>query len=235
MGTVFKFKQFEVDQRDCAMKINTDGVLLGAIADADNSKNILDIGSGTGVISLMLAQRYSTAFIDAVEIDELAYQRTKSNFEQSLFADRLRAYSSSFEHMTPPHQYDMIVSNPPFYTNSLHNPNAKKKLARHTDLTFFVKLIQFGFFHLKPQGSLQLILPVDLATELLELAKPMGLYLSKQILVRSFIHSAPFRSIVELRKEIVANIVESSLVIYESQGEYTSEYKKILSPFFLAY
>lgn len=235
MGTVFKFKQFEVDQRDCAMKINTDGVLLGAIVDADNPINILDIGSGTGVISLMLAQRYSTAHVDAVEIDDLAYLRTKNNFEQSLFADRLRAYPNSFEEMRPSNRYDMIVSNPPFYTNSLHNPDAQKKLARHTDLDFFVKLMQFGFSHLKPQGSLHLILPVDLATELLELAKPIGLYLSKQILVRSFAHSDPFRSIIELRKKVVAHIVDSSLVIYERQGEYTSAYKKLLSPFFLAY
>ncbi len=235
MGTVFKFKQFEVDQRDCAMKINTDGVLLGAIVDFDNPSRILDVGSGTGVISLMLAQRFVDSWVDAVEIDTDAYLRTKENFDHSPFAARLTAYQSSFEAIENDVVYDLIVSNPPFYTNSLHNPDARKKLARHTDHDFFLTLLRFSYSKLNDNGSLQLIVPVDLALEIIDMAKPLGLYLSKQIQVRSFIDSETIRIILDLRKKPVDNVATDNLIIYETKGEYTARYKTLLSPFFLAY
>src|ERR1700733_3404653 len=119
---MFHFKQFSVDQSGCAMKINTDGVLLGAITQADDPKTILDIGTGTGVIALMLAQKFANAQIDAVEIDESAAKTAGRNFENAIFNDRLNIYPSgirTFFEGHPENKYDLIVSNPPFYINSL--------------------------------------------------------------------------------------------------------------------
>src|SRR5690606_6808230 len=130
MRSVFRFKQFEVDQGSCAMKINTDGVLLGGSTYCTGAKRILDVGTGTGVIALMLAQSHPDALIDAVEIDEDAYQQASINFQNSGFAERLQVFPGSFTELQPESAYDLIVSNPPFYTNSLHNPDARKRLAK---------------------------------------------------------------------------------------------------------
>lgn len=235
MGTVFRFKQFEVDQRECAMKINTDGVLLGSIVSFESPSFILDIGSGTGVIGLMLAQRFDKAQVDAVEIDEAAYLRSKENFSNSIFSDRLTAFHHSFEKLSPTYSYDLIVSNPPFYTNSLHNPDEKKKIARHTDFEFFSTLLTFSFSKLSENGSLQLILPSDLAIEVVEKAINIGFCLKKRINIRSFEESESIRQIIDLTKQDFSDTLEVDFVIYKSKGEYSDDYKRLLSPFFLAY
>jgi len=235
MGSVFRFKQFEVDQRDCAMKINTDGVLLGAIASFEQPKYILDIGSGTGVISLMLAQRFDKAIVEAVEIDEAAYHRTKANFENAKFSSRLNASFGSFEDLDASLKFDLIVSNPPFYTNSLHNPDEKKRIARHTDHDFFVKMLTFAKEHLLEEGSLQLILPTELADEVILMGKSYGLLLNKKIEVRSFENSEVFRLIVDLKKQPVSNPEIDNVIIYKTKGEHSDQYKELLSTFFLAY
>ncbi len=136
---MFQFKQFSVDQTGCAMKINADGVLLGAMADANKPAKILDIGTGTGVIALMLAQRYTDAKIDAIEIDADAAQTAKRNFTASAFADRLSVYASGFEsyfEQFPKRKYDLIVSNPPFYIDSLKSPVLKKHWPNMRTLIF---------------------------------------------------------------------------------------------------
>jgi len=236
MGSVFRFKQFEVDQRDCAMKINTDGVLLGAVVEGEQASHILDIGTGTGVISLMLAQRFGDAVIEAVEIDEAAYLRADANFKSSKFADRLSIFYNSFEDISSSTIYDLIVSNPPFYTNSLHNPDEKKKLARHTDQDFFLKLLNFSWARLTDRGSLQLILPTELAKEVVDMAFKIGFSLSRVLDVRSFEESESIRQIITLRKNMAAvDLIKADIIIYKSKGEYTEAYKRILSPFFLAY
>lgn len=136
MGSVFRFKQFEVDQGACAMKINTDGVLLGAVADQQKVAYVLDIGTGTGVIALMLAQQYPEARIDAVEVDEIAARQAEQNFATAPFPNQMKVFHTSFENFRPEYTYDLIVSNPPFYTKSLHNPDDRKRLARHADELF---------------------------------------------------------------------------------------------------
>ena len=235
METIFKFKQFEVDQKDCAMKINTDGVILGAILNYEHPNRILDIGAGTGVISLMLAQRFEEAFVDAVEIEPSAYHRSVYNFKASKFSSRLHCYFGSFEDLSVPHKYDLIVSNPPFFTNSLHNPNEKKKIARHTDLDFFSRLLSFSLLHLSDSGSLQLILPYDLAIEVIEMANSIGLFLFQAIDIRSFEDSVVIRQIIDLRMCNTSDVQRQDLTIYKSKGEYTDTYKQLLAPFFLAY
>jgi len=231
---MFQFKQFSVDQSNCAMKINTDGVLLGALADGDKINNILDIGTGTGVIALMLAQRFGKANIDAVEIDELAAYTAASNFKNSVFNERLTAHHISFEDFFNTSlyiKYDLMVSNPPFYINSLHSPAEKKQLAKHADKSLFQHMLTGAAQHLSPHGTFWLVLPLQTAELVKSIAAGVGLYIAKIIHLRSFADKAPHREIVQLSFERNKKR-EEQLVIYESEGGYTHQYKKALKPFF---
>ncbi|TWR31199.1 methyltransferase [Mucilaginibacter pallidiroseus] len=232
--SVFKFKQFDVDQTGCAMKINTDGVLLGALADANVPKSILDIGAGTGVIAMMLAQRYTNALIDAVEIDETASKTAECNFKSSKFAERLHMHPQSFEdyfEMNPDVKYHLIVSNPPFFLNSLLSPGPKKSLARHTDESFFERLLNACANHLADGGTAQFILPVGTAEIVTSYSAKFGLCLYKRINIRSFSHDEPHRELIILGKEQKKLIVED-FVIYESLKIYSAAYQNALKDFF---
>jgi tRNA1Val (adenine37-N6)-methyltransferase len=230
---MFNFKQFSVDQNGCAMKINTDGVLLGALATANNPSAILDIGTGTGVIALMLAQRFTNAQIDAVEIDESAAKTATTNFQNSPFANRLTLYPSSFEAFFATHpdkKYDLIVSNPPFYINSLRSPGAKKALAKHADETFFDKLVQDVAIRLTTGGVFWLVLPPDTASPVKQRAQECGLYLQRIIRLHSFKVDTPHREILAwgFAEQL---IVEERLVIYDELKVYSKQYQAVLKEF----
>ena len=235
MGSVFRFKEFEINQQGCAMKINTDGVLLGATVSADNPTRILDIGTGTGVITMMLAQRFPKAEVDAVEIDEEAFIRSQDNFQKSPFQSRLQGFQGSFEELKPNEKYDLIVSNPPFYTNSLHNPDSRKKLARHTDFDFFDKILVFAQEYLSEHGQLNLILPVELAEYVIDKGKALDLCLSKSFSIKSFADSEVIRNIITLTKQKVENTIQKDFIIYQEKGVYSEDYRTVLKPFFLAF
>ncbi|ERJ60574.1 tRNA1(Val) (adenine(37)-N6)-methyltransferase [Sphingobacterium paucimobilis] len=235
MGSVFKFKEFDVNQEGCAMKINTDGVLLGAMVESCEPSRILDVGSGTGVISLMLAQRFPNAVVDAVDIDETAYRRTLENFQASGFSARMCAHDGDFETVPTEAAYDLIVSNPPFYVNALHNPDPRKRVARHTDLAFFKRLITFADRRLSAGGKLQLILPIDLSEDILQYTDKEGLLLVKEVVVRSFAYSEPIRKIMFFSKDRNVPTERNDFVIYEQKGIYSEEYQTLLKPFFLAF
>jgi tRNA1Val (adenine37-N6)-methyltransferase len=237
MAGIFQFKQFAVDQTGCAMKINTDGVLLGALAEAKSPQNILDIGTGTGVIALMLAQRFSSVQIDAVEIDEPASLTATKNFQNSPFADRLELFHQDFEKYFEEHpekRYDLIVSNPPFHINSLESPKVNKTMAKHTGKDFFATLIIGVSKHLTKDGLCWLILPLQAAELVKDLALKGSLFLKKAISVHSFEHSTSHREILcfGLNRCEAEN---SKLVIYESVGIYSNEYKQLLKPYFIAF
>lgn len=235
MRSVFRFKQFEVDQGTCAMKINTDGVLLGGLTHFPEAKHILDIGTGTGVIALMLAQSHPEADIDAVEIDEEAYQQAKINFQRSDFSHRLKAFWGSFTDIQPPSSYDLIVSNPPFYTNSLHNPDVRKRLAKHTDILFFEKLLSFVSDHLTNNGQFRCILPTMLADEeIVPMLSQYNLSIQYEMAISSFIGESPIRKVLGIGKTEV-RLERSSVWIYAEKGVHSSFYKKLLEPYFLAF
>jgi tRNA1Val (adenine37-N6)-methyltransferase len=234
---MFQFKQFSVDQSGCAMKINTDGVLLGALAVADNPGSILDIGTGTGVIALMLAQKFINANIDAVEIDENASQTAVMNLKNSPFADRMTLYPLSFEHyfdQFPERKYDLIVSNPPFYINSLKSPGVKKTLAKHTDNNFFERLIEYVSAHLTPTGCCWLILPLQLADAVVELSQQSLIYPQKITNIHSFEQSEAHRVIVCFGFNKIS-VEMDKFTIYKAVSIYSDEYKKWLQPYFIAF
>lgn len=216
------------------MKINTDGVLLGALADAVEPKTILDIGTGTGVIALMLAQRFQNAIIDAVEIDALAAETAGRNFDNSPFAQRLTIYSSGFEQFFDLYldkKYDLIVSNPPFYINSLKSPQKEREVAKHADKDFFETLIKTVAKHLSDTGVFCLVLPIDTA----ELVKSMGnsycLYMNKQVDIRSYPHSDTHRLILCLSLQN-RDVKESGFIIYDAPGVHSASYRTALKDFF---
>jgi tRNA1Val (adenine37-N6)-methyltransferase len=234
---MFRFKQFSVDQTGCAMKINTDGVLLGAVANADNPQNILDIGTGTGVIALMLAQKFASARIDAVEIDRPAAQTAERNFANSPFAERLTLFPKSFEEYLnayPDKKFELIVSNSPFHINSLNSPKSGKALAKHTDSGFFEGLIAGISKHLCEDGLCWLILPLPTAELVKSYAAGYGLYTQRNMLIRSFADDTPHREIICLGFEKMSAEI-FNLTIYNGPKVYSADYIKLLQPYFLAF
>lgn len=219
------------------MKINTDGVLLGALASLDGPSRILDIGTGTGVIALMLAQRHPLAAVDAIEIDSAAANAARANFASSPYADRMASHGVALEHYTAIQPYDLMVSNPPYFLDSLKNQDARKQVARHTDRSFFTQLLDRAAHWLAPNGSLQLVLPVLLADEVSRQAEAeYGLTVQATIAVRSFAEQLPIRRMLAVGKRPLDGLwPENDVVIYESRGVYTPIYRALLADFFMAF
>jgi len=234
MKNIFRFKQFEVDQSDCAMKINTDGVLLGAMAQHESPKRILDIGTGTGVIALMLAQRYPEALIHAVEIDEQASTTAGRNFESSVFKKQLSVHNLAIEQYSNSAKFDLIVTNPPFFVNDYKNAEPKKEIARHASRTFFAELIKKVDELLSEDGCFWFVLPIRQSEEVVKRGVELGLFAKKVIKLQSDITKPEFRRIVCLARKS-RDIVEEDFMIYESEKTYTKAYEWLLKDFFLAY
>lgn len=233
--SLFHFKEFVIDQENCPMKINTDGVLLGAMANVKDAKKILDIGTGTGVIALMLAQRNCTAKIDALDIDHIAYEKSGLNFSNSLFHERLKAHHHSFKDyfdLHPTSKYDLIVSNPPYFLNSLQSPKSSKNLSRHTNEAFFIDLLALSCNHLSDEGILELVVPVDISLMLQNLAVDYHIYPTRCIKIRSYQDKATIRHIISFSKRLVDQTEFSDFVIYEEQGVHSIQYKSVLKDFF---
>ncbi|WET70263.1 methyltransferase [Sphingobacterium sp.] len=235
MASIFRFKRFEVDQSDCAMKINTDGVLLASLLEVEPVDRVLDVGTGTGVIALMLAQRLVDSRVEAVEIDPLAAAMADRNFRNSIFQERLELHATSFQQMDVQGHYDLIVSNPPFYTDSLHNPDERKKLARHTDLDFFAELLDFAALRLSDRGKLVLIVPTALAETLTKISAERGLYCSSEVQISSFEGESAIRKIVTFERLRVELPAQRAFVIYAAKGIYSEAYRNALAPYFLAF
>ena len=234
MRSIFRFKQFSVDQSNCTMKINTDGVLLAAM-HAKPAQWILDVGTGTGVIAMMLAQKYPQAKVVGLEIDQASAQQAAQNFAKSSFSERLTAVHSDIKNYNPDQAFDIVISNPPFFLNALQNPLPSKSLARHTNEAFFDNLLAFSAQYLSSQGSLHCILPTDTADRLADASKDFGLHLQKEVSISSFRDSPVIRKIVQLGKEAVQRIERDDFYIYEEQKVYSKAYKKLLQPYFLNY
>lgn len=234
MNTIFKFKQFEVDQRGCGMKINTDGVLLATLATAENPHRILDIGTGTGVMALMLAQRFEEASVEAVEIDETAAKTAASNFTNSIYKDRLTSHHIDIADFSSAQKFDLIVSNPPYFVNDLKNATHKKGIARHAETNFFEDLMAKVNELLTENGVFWFILPVKQAQMSIEKAAMYNLRPSYLIELHSDKSKPAFRWMVCLAK--TENLPQHQhFYIYEEEKIYTKAYKVLLRDFFLDY
>jgi len=231
----FKFKQFAVHQDRCAMKIGTDGVLLGAWATIKHDPNsILDIGAGTGIIALMLAQRSEAEQIDAMEIDANAYEQCVNNFETSPWSDRLFCYHASLQEFAQEIEdsYDLIVSNPPFYSEDYKTTSKSRDLARFQDALPFDHILICVQKLLSENGKFCIILPSKEEEKLISLASQLKLFPNQILRVRGNSESEIKRSLLEFsfhQKEITY----SELTIETSRHQYTQDYINLTKDFYL--
>ena len=229
----FRFKQFAVEQEDVAMKVGTDGVLLGAWADCDVAKRILDIGTGTGVIALMLAQRNLEAEIYAVEIDETATRRARSNFDNSPWAERLQVENCAVQAFNPAEKFDIIISNPPYFIDSLLPPDAKRSTARHTHDLSFEELDKAVCRLLADEGRFALILPTAEFERYMSITQ---LHLVRRCDVHPTMGAAIKRVMAEFAKHKTASpFLENITIEQERRGDYTAEYRALTKDFYLKF
>ncbi len=232
---MFHFKKFSIDDSLAAMKIGTDAVLLGAWTPCDNETRILDIGTGSGILALMMAQRNPESVIDAVEIDDLASSVAIQNAMLSPWNDRINIIHDSFQHYseTSQHVYSLIICNPPFFSNSLKAKGNARILARHNDGLPITELLQGIFKLLTPQGKAALIIPYD-SLEQWELeAEIASLHISETTLLKSFPSHGFHRAMICLSKSITDLVLINELCIYKFPEQYTIEYKTLTSDFYL--
>jgi tRNA1Val (adenine37-N6)-methyltransferase len=229
----FQFKQFLVLQDKCAMKVGTDGVLLGAWTEIGNSLNILDVGSGTGLIAMMMGQR-SNAMIDAIEIEENAFIQARENISGCKWKDRIKLFHTSFQEYSVNcrQQYDLIISNPPYFNNSLKAPDKERSLARHSDSLSFADLVNGSLKILNKSGRLSVILPVDQAKVFLEATLHAGLFCSRRTLVKPNKEKSPVRFLLEFVREKI-HCREDELTIELGRHCYTNDYINLTKEFYL--
>ena len=246
MNQPFQFKQFTIEQDRCAMKIGTDGILLGAwVSLKKNPFSILDIGSGTGIIALQLAQRSDAEMIDALEIDENAYEQCVDNFENSPWGDRLFCYHASLEEFVDEidDKYDLIISNPPFFQSSTaiglspkeeEKPDSKtsRQLARFNDALPFDELIESASILLSDEGTFAVIIPRNEEENFVKMASEVNLFPKRICRVRGTISSEEKRSLLELSFRKTNPKIEN-LTIEISRHNYTEEYKNLVKDFYL--
>ncbi len=232
---MFQFKQFSIQQDKCAMKIGTDGVLLGAWCPIDNNPfSILDIGAGTGILSLMLAQRTSAEQIDAIEIDENAYEQCVENFENSQWKDRLFCFHAGLDEFVdePEEEYDLIISNPPFYTEDYKTDNEQRDLARFSDALPFEELLEAADLLLSENGVFAVILPFSEEEKFIALAKNLDLFPFKITRVKGTPTTEIKRSLLAFSRT-KKQIAIDELVIETARHKYTEEYISLTSAFYL--
>ncbi|MBD2187572.1 tRNA1(Val) (adenine(37)-N6)-methyltransferase [Pseudanabaena mucicola] len=243
MNASFRFKQFTIQQDKCAMKVGTDGILLGAWADLSDKSHILDIGTGTGLLAIMLAQRsqfsLSQPLIDAVEIDGSAYAQAKENIQNSPWRDRLNIYHSRIQDFANQnltnkyaHHYDLIIANPPFFENAYKASQPSRTLARHSDSLTQQDLLEIAQQLLNPTGHLAVIYPTDLAHNFLERARDFHLFCDRKVYIKPTPTSAVKRILMSL-SPTPSPTQESTMTIEMHKHVYTQDYVGLVKEFYL--
>ncbi len=233
-NTYFQFKEFIVHQDMCGMKVATDACLFGAFVanfmSSQSANSILDIGTGTGLLSLMLAQQ-TTAMIDAVEIDGGAAEQATQNFASSNWQSRLYVHHTAIQNFQTLKLYDCIISNPPFFEHDLKSSNNQKNMALHSTELNFDELAATVKKMLKPNGYFAILLPFARAAAFE--AKVKDLYLVKKILVKQTPTHNYFRSILFFSTQVIETITTQEIVIKEASNQYSDSFKNLLAPYYL--
>ena len=240
MKDEFRFKQFSVKQDRCAMKVGTDGVLLGCWAEG--GENILDIGTGTGLIAMMMAQRFPNAHVDALEIDSSAACQALENIAQSPFKKRVSVVAESLQNYAASvcgecnfsdGMYDSIVSNPPYFINSLKNPNAERAKARHTDTLSYADLFTGVAKLIKAGGVFSAVIPVECEDLFCSEAFLHGFFLTRKYMVRTVGHKMPKRCLLAFSKQRSVTIDNMDVCLQNSDGSRTDWFNEKSSEFYL--
>ena len=242
---MFRFKQFSIEQQRCAMKVGTDGVLLGAWCDLrEGDLRILDIGTGTGVIALMAAQRRPGARVTAIDIDTDCVAQARDNISASPWSDRVEAVCADVRTFESGEKFDHIVTNPPYFTSSLLPPDRARSVARHCTELSFAQIIEAADRLLSAAGRLSLILPREAADEFVGLSR--GVFcVSRRCDVRTTPSSAVKRSMLELVRawpsesslasESSSAACREELVIQSAHETFTEDYKRLTRDFYLKF
>lgn len=242
----FRFKQFTVWHDRCAMKVGTDGVLLGAWAMLEEQcaaqtrkaiREVLDIGTGSGLVALMLAQRFPQAEIDAIDIEPSAVEQARYNFLQSPWKERVRSFLSPLQEWQTKKRYDLIVSNPPYFQNSLKNPDKGRELARHTDSLTYAELLHYSAQLLAPEGVIALILPAESEDDIIRLGISEHLSCTRLTRVYSKAGKPAKRILIEFSAaKLVAPsspVIPSDFYIESPTSPRSPEYTALTSAFYL--
>jgi tRNA1Val (adenine37-N6)-methyltransferase len=231
----FEFKQFRIEQKSSAMKVGTDGVLLGAWTSVGNTSRILDVGTGTGLIALMLAQRCN-AVIDAIEIDKEASLEAAYNFNQSAWNERLKVFHEDFLQYSVPteEKYDLIVSNPPFFINSLKTPDERLAVAKHNVNMSIAQLLNKSSSLLKADGRIALIFPYEDFDYVKESARLAGYYVKKRTDVYAKPSKSPVRTLIEFSL-IPLFPVTDHLAIRDANDDFSETFRKMTAPYYLKF
>lgn len=230
----FKFKQFTVFHDRCGMKVGTDGVLLGAWTDIYNSEKALDIGTGSGLIALIMAQRSNKLSIHAIDIDSNAIEQAKENIKLSPFTSQINCVNSSLQELQihSDKKYDIIVSNPPFFIQSLKSPKPERTTARHTDTLSAEELIKISSTLLNTGGKISVIYPFDYKDNLYNIAKESNLFVTRSTIIYPTPTSLPKRILMEI-SNIEMPSKESELIIEKERHIYSDEFTGLVKDFYL--
>lgn len=234
-SSYFEFKQFKVYHDRCAMKVGTDGVLLGAWVNIrDQFRNVLDIGTGSGLIALMLAQRNTNIDIDAIDIDQGAINQSLFNISNSPYKDRIKCLLKDLNSFAKDcdKKYDLIVSNPPFFINSLKSPNDKRSIARHTDSLQIEDLIEKASSLLTEDGCFSLIFPFEQKEQLLNIGDKYKLHPQRITNVYPTPTSQPKRVLIEYSKKNIYR-EENNLTIEIERHKYSEEFCALAKDFYI--
>jgi tRNA1Val (adenine37-N6)-methyltransferase len=242
---VFRFKKFEVVNERSAMKVNTDGVLLGASMTIHPSdRNLLDVGTGTGTIALMAAQRLNDACSDgkdeicvhAIDIDEASATEAAANFSNSPWTEMLHAFHmplDEYEDIEDGRRYDLIFSNPPYFEDSLNAPELRRNNARHTSTGLsYREILDFAAARLSDVGRVAFVLPAETEVALCRHARMDGLHLSKILRIKTVPRKEPSRIVAEFSRMRNESVQDTVLTI-QNEGKYTEEYLSLMRDFYL--
>lgn len=232
-STPFRFKHFVVAHDRCGMKVNTDGMLLGALADAREASRILDIGTGSGYIALMMAQQ-SKARVTGIEIEENAFQQAQANFRQSPWPERLEAVHLDFRQyaQTTSELFDVIISNPPFFQHPKGYPNQPRATARFNDVLPFSDLLAGVGRLLTPEGRFYVIIPHDEEAIFMPHAHQHRLYLQQKTEIITTPNKPPARSVLVFGRNLVKDPEINQLKIQETNGAYSLAYRKLTADYY---
>ena len=231
----FAFKQFCIEQENTAMKVSTDGILLGAWVNLSGVKSLLDVGAGTGLLSLMCRQRAECLAVTAVEIESGAFQDANLNIQSSPWQDDIVLYQSAIQDFQSDIQYDLVISNPPYFNDSLKGPSTSRNLARHTDsLSFSALLNEFKRLS-HPRSRLAVVLPYKEGTEFIELAQKQDLYLVRKCEVKTTERKAISRLLIEFEYKANSGFIEPehTLLCIHENGQYSANFIVLCRDFYL--
>lgn len=230
-NSYFEFKRFTIHHERCAMKVGTDGVLLGAWSNISHCRNILDIGCGSGLVSIMAAQR-SSAKVTGVDIDSLAAEQAAENAKNCDWSDRIDIVKEDINVYNVEEKFDAMLCNPPFFSNSLKCPTLQRTTARHDDTLLCGDLMKFATENLTDDGTLSVVIPYDLLQKWCDEALFKGLSTSRVTAVKTLPHKQPKRVLVEFSKKVCNRSVDSTLVLEDTPGVYSDAAKAMLKDFY---